>query len=137
MLRAKPTANGQTKMVSEYDQEIPQSQTTDNPTAPRGRATRPITVYYIRVPFNKFRYNDYVNIFICTCAFTIITRAYFRQVMTNIWTSQIGILTTSILRSDASRHLVKPPTRTLLDFVVSGLPVQWLIYGGKRLKCVK
>ena len=26
------------KIVSEYDQEIPQSQTTDNPVAPRGRA---------------------------------------------------------------------------------------------------
>ena len=29
------------KIVSEYDQEIPQSQTADNPMAPRGRATRP------------------------------------------------------------------------------------------------
>ena len=27
--------------VSEYDQEIPQSQTADNPMAPRGRATQP------------------------------------------------------------------------------------------------
>ena len=26
-----------TKIVSEYDQEIPQSQITDNPMAPRGR----------------------------------------------------------------------------------------------------
>ena len=26
------------KKVSEYDQEIPQSQTADNPVAPRGRA---------------------------------------------------------------------------------------------------
>ena len=26
------------KIVSEYDQEIPQSQTADNPIAPRGRA---------------------------------------------------------------------------------------------------
>ena len=26
---------------SEYDQEIPQSQTTDEPMAPRGRATQP------------------------------------------------------------------------------------------------
>ena len=26
---------------SKYDQEIPQSQTTDNPMAPRGRATQP------------------------------------------------------------------------------------------------
>ena len=25
----------------EYDQEIPQSQTADNPVAPRGRATKP------------------------------------------------------------------------------------------------
>ena len=29
------------KIVSEYDQEIPQSQITDNPMAPRGRATQP------------------------------------------------------------------------------------------------
>ena len=29
------------KIVSEYDQEIPQSQTADNPTAPQGRATQP------------------------------------------------------------------------------------------------
>ena len=27
-------------IVSEYDQEIPQSQTADNPKAPRGRATQ-------------------------------------------------------------------------------------------------
>ena len=30
-----------TKIVSEYDQEIPQSQTVDNPVAPRGRAAQP------------------------------------------------------------------------------------------------
>ena len=29
------------KIASEYDQEIPQSQTADNPMAPRGRATQP------------------------------------------------------------------------------------------------
>ena len=29
------------KTVSEYDQEIPQSQTADNPMVPRGRATQP------------------------------------------------------------------------------------------------
>ena len=29
------------KIVSEYDQEIPQSQTADNPMAPRGRAAKP------------------------------------------------------------------------------------------------
>ena len=29
------------KIVSEYDQEIPQLQTADNPMAPRGRATQP------------------------------------------------------------------------------------------------
>ena len=29
-----------TKIVSEYDQEIPQSQTADNPVAPRGRAAQ-------------------------------------------------------------------------------------------------
>ena len=29
---------------SEYDQEIPQSQTADNPVAPRGRATQPSKV---------------------------------------------------------------------------------------------
>ena len=30
-----------TKIVSEYDQEIPQSQTADNPIAPPGRAAQP------------------------------------------------------------------------------------------------
>ena len=30
-----------TKIVSEYDQEIPQSQTADNPVEPRGRAAQP------------------------------------------------------------------------------------------------
>ena len=29
------------KIVSEYDQEIPQSQTADNPMAPREKATQP------------------------------------------------------------------------------------------------
>ena len=29
------------KKVSEYDQEIPQSQTVDNPVAPQGRAAQP------------------------------------------------------------------------------------------------
>ena len=29
------------KIVSEYDQEIPQSQTADNPMGPRGRAAQP------------------------------------------------------------------------------------------------
>ena len=29
------------KIVNEYDQEIPQSQTADNPMAPRGRAAQP------------------------------------------------------------------------------------------------
>ena len=31
----------QKKIVNEYDQEIPQSQTADNPVAPRGRAAQP------------------------------------------------------------------------------------------------
>ena len=30
-----------TKIVSEYDQEIPQSQAADNPVVPRGRAAQP------------------------------------------------------------------------------------------------
>ena len=29
------------KIVSEYDQEIPQSQTADNPLTPQGRAAQP------------------------------------------------------------------------------------------------
>ena len=33
--------NLQTRIVSEYDQEIPQSQTADNPVAPQGRAAQP------------------------------------------------------------------------------------------------
>ena len=35
------TTNGCSKIVNEYDQEIPQSQTADNPVAPRGRAAQP------------------------------------------------------------------------------------------------
>ena len=35
------TIEQNTKIVSEYDQEIPQSQTADNPLAPRGRAAQP------------------------------------------------------------------------------------------------
>ena len=35
-----PTIKGILKLVSEYYQEIPQSQTADNPMAPRGRATK-------------------------------------------------------------------------------------------------
>ena len=40
-LSLKRTLFFQTKMVSMYDQEIPQSQTADNPVAPRGRAAQP------------------------------------------------------------------------------------------------
>ena len=29
------------RIVSEYDQEVPQSQTAENPVAPRGRAAQP------------------------------------------------------------------------------------------------
>ena len=32
----------QIKLVSEYDQETPQSQTADNHVAPRGRAAQPL-----------------------------------------------------------------------------------------------
>ena len=35
------TGWSESKIVSEYDQEIPQSQTADNPVAPRGRAAQP------------------------------------------------------------------------------------------------
>ena len=38
-----------TKIVSEYDQEIPQSQTADNPVAPRGRATQPSQDHWLCV----------------------------------------------------------------------------------------
>ena len=47
-LRARGGGGGQgstlifsSKIVSEYDQEIPQSQTADNPVASRGRAAQP------------------------------------------------------------------------------------------------
>ena len=33
--------NTDSKIISKYDQEIPQSQTADNPIAPRGRAAQP------------------------------------------------------------------------------------------------
>ena len=37
----KKTKKRFSKIVGEYDQEIPQSQTTDNPNAPQGRAAQP------------------------------------------------------------------------------------------------
>ena len=37
----KGTATLMIKIVNEYDQEIPQSQTADNPVAPRGKAAQP------------------------------------------------------------------------------------------------
>ena len=40
-MRVEKAAVFLTKKVSEYDQEIPQSQTADNPVAPRGRAAQP------------------------------------------------------------------------------------------------
>ena len=36
-----PSGDSGLKIVSEYDKEIPQSQTTDNPMAPRGSAAQP------------------------------------------------------------------------------------------------
>ena len=39
--RSNGAASGTVKIVSEYDQEIPQSQTADKPMAPQGRATKP------------------------------------------------------------------------------------------------
>ena len=51
------------KIVSEYDQEIPQSQTADNPVAPRGRAAQPLnlllilTFYYKRLKYKKNIFN--------------------------------------------------------------------------------
>ena len=39
-----------TKIVSEYDQEIPQSQTADNPVAPRGRAAVIPSLQYYCIP---------------------------------------------------------------------------------------
>ena len=44
------------KIVNEYDQEMPQSQTADNPVAPRGRAAQPSRVrvsYKIAQPYCK------------------------------------------------------------------------------------
>ena len=42
------------KIVSEYDQEIPQSQTADNPVAPRGRAAQPSQDTMKTKPFIQF-----------------------------------------------------------------------------------
>ena len=39
-----------TKIVSEYGQEIPQSQTADNPIASRGRAAQPSRVQLYLAP---------------------------------------------------------------------------------------
>ena len=37
-----PLLSTDSKIVCEYDQEIPQSKTADNPMAPRGRTTQPV-----------------------------------------------------------------------------------------------
>ena len=44
-----PTIKGILKLVSEYDQEIPQPQTADNPMAPRGRANTRSCDYRIAI----------------------------------------------------------------------------------------
>ena len=41
LLKYKKCSARMEKKVSEYDQEIPQSQIADNPVAPRGRAAQP------------------------------------------------------------------------------------------------
>ena len=62
------------KIVSEYDQEIPQSQTADNPVAPRGRAAQP-SVNLIRTIPREFRVVDFFafisNCFIYQCCLLI------------------------------------------------------------------
>ena len=40
-IRTSNNSKTNSKILSEYDQEIPQSQTADNPMSPRGRATQP------------------------------------------------------------------------------------------------
>ena len=42
------SSEGSDEKVSEYDQEIPQSETGDQPTAPRGRATDYLQLQDIR-----------------------------------------------------------------------------------------
>ena len=42
LLIASSSSQDSDKNSSEYDQEIPQSQTVDNPMAPRGRAAQPL-----------------------------------------------------------------------------------------------
>ena len=45
------------KIVSEYDQEIPQSQTADNPVAPRGRAAQPS-----QIPGRQFKQGNQLSL---------------------------------------------------------------------------
>ena len=48
------SADHDSKIVSEYDQEIPRSQTADN-MAPRGRATQmPLSLASLLMPFQGF-----------------------------------------------------------------------------------
>ena len=52
------------KVVSEYDQEIPQSQTANNPMAPRGRATQASVTRYRAITESQFVMNlgeDYLG----------------------------------------------------------------------------
>ena len=58
------------KIVSEYDQEIPQSQTADNPVAPRGRAAQPSHQIPAFVPTHNLAQSIFC---ICTIYFSMQT----------------------------------------------------------------
>ena len=57
------TIKGLLKLVSEFDQETPQSQTADNPMAPRGRATQASVTRACAITESRFAMNleDYLG----------------------------------------------------------------------------
>ena len=59
-----PTIKGLLKLVREYDQEIPQSQTADNPMVPRGKSTQASVTRVGAITESRFVMNlgeDYVT----------------------------------------------------------------------------
>ena len=59
-----PTIKGLLRLVSEYDQELPQSQTADKHMAPRGRATQASVIRDRAITESRFVMNlgeDYLR----------------------------------------------------------------------------
>ena len=63
------------KIVSEYDQEIPQSETADNPVAPRGRAA----LNHHETPGRQIKQNNQLSLPHQNCVHVHIPRTDVKQ----------------------------------------------------------